>query len=242
MDNIILLLFLLVVLSANIIQGITGFAGTILAMPFGIMLIGLQESRFILNILGILASIWIVSLYYKEIQWREFLKIVLGMGVGVFVGLWIYSIAPLDIVLKILPIFIIFIAIRGFWNHGKGKKNRLNRTYSVMLTLVAGIFHGMFVVGGPLIVIYASEKIDDKSQFRATLSLVWVVLNSMIFIDTFRTVEINSSLSILLVGAILCLGIGMFLGDILHKKMSHNFFMRLTYGMLCISGISILLR
>ena len=34
------LLFFVTIFLANIIQGITGFAGTILAMPFGIMLMG----------------------------------------------------------------------------------------------------------------------------------------------------------------------------------------------------------
>ena len=37
------ILFLLVILLTNIIQGITGFAGTILAMPPGLMLVGYPE-------------------------------------------------------------------------------------------------------------------------------------------------------------------------------------------------------
>ena len=40
-------LYYLVVLGSNIIQGITGFAGTILAMPFAVMLIGIDKSKFI---------------------------------------------------------------------------------------------------------------------------------------------------------------------------------------------------
>lgn len=41
------ILFLLVILLTNIIQGITGFAGTILAMPPGLMLVGIRwRNRF----------------------------------------------------------------------------------------------------------------------------------------------------------------------------------------------------
>lgn len=46
------ILFLLVILLTNIIQGITGFAGTILAMPPGLMLVGYPVAKPVLNVLG----------------------------------------------------------------------------------------------------------------------------------------------------------------------------------------------
>ena len=51
------ILFLIVVFLTNIIQCITGFAGTVLAMPFSIMLVGYDVAKPILNVLGLLASI-----------------------------------------------------------------------------------------------------------------------------------------------------------------------------------------
>ncbi len=47
MQNI---LFLIVVFLTNIIQCVTGFAGTVLAMPFSVMLIGLAPAKAILNL------------------------------------------------------------------------------------------------------------------------------------------------------------------------------------------------
>ncbi len=46
------ILFLLVVFFTNIIQGITGFAGTMLAMPPSVMLVGFDTAKPILNALG----------------------------------------------------------------------------------------------------------------------------------------------------------------------------------------------
>ena len=51
------ILFLLVVFVSNVIQSITGFAGTVLAMPFSIMLEGYSVAKPILNVLGIVVSI-----------------------------------------------------------------------------------------------------------------------------------------------------------------------------------------
>ena len=56
------ILFLLVILLTNIIQGITGFAGTILAMPPGLMLVGYPVAKPVLNVLGLLSGIYFLSL------------------------------------------------------------------------------------------------------------------------------------------------------------------------------------
>ena len=45
-------LFYLVILLSNIIQGITGFAGTILAMPASLRLVGMGTAVPVLNLLG----------------------------------------------------------------------------------------------------------------------------------------------------------------------------------------------
>ena len=41
-----LALFLLIIFSTNLIQGITGFAGTVLAMPFAIMIYGIDAVSY----------------------------------------------------------------------------------------------------------------------------------------------------------------------------------------------------
>ena len=43
-------LFYIVILLANIIQGITGFAGTILAMPFSVRLVGMETAVPVLTL------------------------------------------------------------------------------------------------------------------------------------------------------------------------------------------------
>ena len=65
------ILFYIVIFLANIIQGITGFAGTILAMPFSIHLVGYSVAKPVLNVLGIIAGIYVVVGGYKNVNIRE---------------------------------------------------------------------------------------------------------------------------------------------------------------------------
>lgn len=57
--------FFLVILLSNIIQGITGFAGTILAMPPSLMLVGYNTASRMLNVLGLLSGIYVFAGHRK---------------------------------------------------------------------------------------------------------------------------------------------------------------------------------
>ena len=50
------LLFLLVLFVSNVIQAITGFAGTVLAMPPSVYLLGLDHAKVVLNVMAWLSQ------------------------------------------------------------------------------------------------------------------------------------------------------------------------------------------
>lgn len=52
--------------------------------------------------------------------------------------------------------------------------------------LLPGIIHGIFVSGGPLLIGYLTRKVRDKVSFRATISTIWIFLNSLILFDDIR--------------------------------------------------------
>ena len=54
-------------------------------------------------------------------------------------------------------------------------------TYALLV--LAGIIHGLFVSGGPLLTGYMTKRIKDKTVFRATISTVWVFLNTLVFLE-----------------------------------------------------------
>jgi uncharacterized membrane protein YfcA len=77
------LTFILVVVLSNVIQCITGFAGTVLAMPFSVMLVGYDVAKPILNMLGVVTSIGVLISDYKAINKKEFFKIIVIMLIGI---------------------------------------------------------------------------------------------------------------------------------------------------------------
>lgn len=230
-------LFLLVVLISNAIQGITGFAGTVLAMPFSIILLGIDDAKSILNIITILSCLYIALKNYKNIVWKELVKIIPIMFIGVILGEYIYSKFPIKTLLIIYAIFIIAIGIKGLLID---KEYDLNKIVLFIILISAGIIHGMFISGGPLLIIYAVKKLKDKQSFRATLAPVWIFLNTYLLINNYVNGLITNSVINTVLITVPALIVGLIIGNTLYNNMSQKAFLKLSYILLLISGICLL--
>jgi uncharacterized membrane protein YfcA len=110
-----------------------------------------------------------------------------------------------------------------------------------LLLPIAGIVHGIFVSGGPLLISYLTKKLPDKNRFRTTISTVWIFLNGMVLVDDIRSGYWNPSLVISALVAAPFLFSGLKIGSVLYKRMSQRTFMILSYLLLLIMGIKLLL-
>lgn len=245
MENILAIsLFCLIILVSNIIQGITGFAGTLIAMPFLIMLVDLETAKQVLNYLGIVASLWILYKDHRYLNWPQVRKILGIMLVGLFIGIASYNYLPTDLLLIIFPIFVLFVGVRGLLTELKKESVQPKKErplFETILLLSAGIIHGLFVSGGPMLVAYATTKINNKHEFRATLSAVWVVLNSIMFIQNLLANNLTKSIVVYMAISTVVLFIGLAIGEKLLKKMSQATFMKISYFLLILSSISLLI-
>ena len=233
------ILFLLVVFLTNIIQGITGFAGTMLAMPPSVMLVGFDTAKPILNALGLLSGIYIVAANRKSVNKKEFLKIVAVMSLGMLAGFALRSVLAgreraVVILTAVSGIYKTFLKKGGGHSHGKA--------VSAVLLVAAGVTHGLFVCGGPLLVSYMTGKVSDKQEFRTTLSACWIVLNGIILTDDIRTGLWNKNMLLLFCISAVILFAAMFIGSLLCKKMSRGLFMKITYILLIVSGALLFIK
>lgn len=249
------ILFLVIIFVSHTIHGITGFAGAILAMAPSLMLVGYDVAKPIINALGFLSGFYVLAGNRKNIDWKELTKIVVVMAVGIIGGILIRGVfAGQDQILyKILGVFVIYLAIQGYYSLRKSEREAEKpaeasleaekKTGSGMPVLVlAGIVHGLFVSGGPLLIGYLTKRIHDKVRFRATISTVWIFLNGMILVDDIRAGLWTMDLLKLQLLAVPALFAAMWLGTKLYARMSQRVFMIITYILLFISGISLLVK
>ena len=238
-------LFLVVVFLTNIIQCITGFAGTVLAMPASVLLIGDTSAKAILNVLGAAASIGVIIPNFRKINVREFLKIVglmlPGIVGGYFLNQALASYTRLAHIL--LGGVVIFFAVLNFVQlMSKKEMKKPGKVLSVIILLGSGLIHGVFVCGGPLLVTYASRQFDDTTEFRATLSAVWIVLNGVMIFSHYKSGYFDPATLWLLLFSLAVLVFAIVLGNLIAKKLSRKAFLILSYVLMVISGVSLIVK
>ena len=237
--------FLVVVFLTNIIQCVTGFAGTVLAMPFSVMLVGLDTARPVLNIMGIAASVGVIVRYRKDVDKNELLTI-LGVTLpGMLAGAFLKNaLAGYGSVLfKVLGILVILFALMNLAAFLLKKDfAEKSKALGYAFLIAGGVVHGLFVCGGPLIVSYAGVKLKETNTFRATLSAVWIVLNTILMITDAVAGSFNKDILLLTGVCLIVLAAAVVIGNRIADKMSKKAFLLLTYALMVISGISLLLK
>lgn len=249
------ILFFIVVLVSNVIQCITGFAGTVLAMPFSIMLVGYNTAKPILNLLGIVLSLGVVSINHKALNSKEFFRIIGFMLIGMVGGFFVtryFDVSP-NLLYKLLGVIVIFFMILGCYHsfskkykekQEKARKENKQKTsfWSFAVLAIAGIVHGMFSCGGPLMVVYASEHLKGRDEFRVTVFATWCVLNSIILFSDARAGLFDSKTLILSGICIVILFAALFIGNLIFRHINKRWFMIITYVLMGISGVSLLIK
>lgn len=228
------ILVFVILFGANLLQAITGFAGTLISMPPTMKLIGVDEAKALLNAIAQISSLMIVITGWRKINWKEFGKMCILMVLGMLTGIWLFEKFPVNQLLIFYGIMIIVIALQKLF----GKKEvRLPGAAMLLVIFAAGIIHGMFVSGGALLVIYAASVLHDKEEFRATIALIWVTIGCYITGVQVQAGHFNRHVIFLLLAGIIPVFLGTWIGTKLVKKIRQDVFMKITYVLLLLSGI-----
>ena len=241
-------LFYLTIFFTHIIQGITGFAGTMLAMPVSLRLVGHATAVPVLNGLGLAAGLYVLPGSRRHVVWRELLIVLAVMGPAMLGGVVLRNLLEgrERILYVTLGVIVLLLSLKGICDlilESSGKTRPSLPSWVGWLALVlAGIVHGMFVCGGPLLIIHMAGRLRRKEEFRATLSAVWIFLNGILLITQLIAGSWTLDLLRIQLIALPVLFLAMFVGTLLYRRMNQKIFTVITYVLLVISGISLFFK
>ena len=235
----------LIIFLTHFQEGITGFGCTVLALPFVMLLLGLDQAVKVLVIQAWVLAFCIVIISRHRIMWSEYWRIVIPASAGLVIGIWMSSVLPETKLKWILAFFMMAVGIRGLLakQEVQSAKIRINKKTRWLLSSflpIGGIMQGAFGSGGPFVVIYATRMLREKSLFRVTLCMLWFTLNSMLIAQW----SIHSALTgkVFLYTAF-CLPftlIGLVFGDKAHHRINEILFRRIVYAVLLVSGLALI--
>jgi uncharacterized protein len=229
-----------VALVAFATEGAIGFGGTVLAASVGAQLVPLDVLLPAFVILNLVLSSWLLGRGRDAIAWR-----VLGRDVappvaaGAAVGLALFHLPGQAWLILAFSAFVIGLAIFQLVKPAEGSLARAPR---IALLVIGGIAHGLFGTGGPMIVYVVRRRLPDKRAFRATLAVLWLVLNIALVINFASAgLYVAPVDDVVLVLAVTIVP-GLVLGDFIHHKLDAQRFERAVWLLLLAAGLALAIR
>lgn len=261
-----------IVLFANAIEAIAGFGSTLIAVSLGALFFPIEDLVPILVPLNLLLSLVIVIRHPQHLNRRElFVRILPIAAIGMPVGILIFQYAPGNALKLAFGAIIAALGAvelaRALRTTAATKTTPTTETATPAITptetlapipepaspplapipafaalFAGGIMQGLYASGGPFIVYYSSRALRGKGEFRTTLSVLWLILNIFLAGSLALTGKI-SYYTLVFSGYLLPFVVaGIVLGMKVHHHVSETQFRRGVYGLLAVSGVTLILR
>lgn len=248
---------------SHFVQGCTGFGATVIAAPVVTGLLGTDVGVPYGTLITMPMLYFLGIKCFKQVAWKDLLKICILMAPGMIIGNMIFgSISPVHAKVAIGGI-VTAIALKNIYNafirdpkrikegydpeseEEQAKANTpLMKAFRYGCLLLGGCVHGAFNIGGPLITVYTLYSVKDKSCFRATMTWVWIIMNTCFnMVSQYSQGRYDTPVlwSALAIGVPLA-ALGFYLGHLFHKKINREQFLKCVYVCLLIVGGDMFIR
>ncbi|MFQ3199310.1 MAG: putative membrane protein YfcA [Zhongshania sp.] len=224
------------------VAAITGFGSVVIALAMGALLLPIDSMLPVLVPLNVCMNGYLAIKYRHHIHWPTVIYIILPlMAAGTFLGYFLQPWLGAQTLQLLFGLLVIWSAAKELWRDMRGNKLVKHGVWWTRIwTGLAGITHGLFASGGPLLV-YAIAGVQlQKAQFRATLTTVWFSLNSFLAIAYAFDGSLIPSLNRVIIFLPVLIA-GVVIGEYLHHRVNEKRFIRFVYSMLLLTGVLLII-
>jgi uncharacterized membrane protein YfcA len=215
----------LFILAGFTLEAITGFGGTVIALALGALWLPIGTLVPLLVPLSMALGLAMAWRHRGHIDHRLLWRVVLpGMAAGTGAGYLLRPWLDETLMRQLFGALIMAFAARGLWRLRRPGAPLARPLWMTRgLTTLAGVTHGLFASGGPLLVVALAGLPLNKATFRVTLIVVWLILDtglSLAFAADGRLLPVWP----LVLAYLPVVALGIVLGERLHNRVSEAHF------------------
>ncbi len=226
------------------VQTASGFGSGLILVTIGAHFLDLPTLLALILPLSIFQTGWIAFRHrahiHRPVLFRRILPLMgLGMALGYVLA---FRLAEQSILKQLLGAFVVLLAGRELWLLRTGTPPKAgSAATSIAAIFGAGIMHGLYATGGPLLIYGLGRENLERARFRATITVVWFILN-IVLVGTFAmegryTPDTLAQVGVLGIG----LPVGIAAGEKVFSGVSERTFKWGIYGLLALAGIPLML-
>lgn len=229
-----------IVFTAYFIRGVAGFGSGLVAIPALATFMPLPLVVPIIALLDLLASTTHSVGQWRNVQWAEILSLFPFSLVGILVAVLMVKTVDSGALSTLLALFIMGYALFSFLD--SNAVGKVSRIWAAPWGGLGGIVSSMFGTGGPFYVIYLRLRALGKNELRSTIAMI-LLLDSIARSIGYSIggLVTSDTLWMLCAGAPL-IGLALYAGGTLQKKLKISVFRHLISFLLLASGIALLVR
>jgi len=230
-----------IVFAAAFVRSALGFGDAVVAMPLLAMVIGLKTATPLVAFMGPTISLLILMKGWRAGDVKAAAKLIAASLLGIPLG--IYGLArlpegPLKIALGAL---ILLYGVFGLARPGARIRNE-KAWLPWLVGWTAGVLGGAYNTNGPPVVAYGMLKGWPPEGFRATLQGYFLPTGLMILAGHGIAGLWTGEVFRLFFYSLPAIVLGVVLGGLVNRKLTHALFAKLVYAFLVLMGTALLVR
>ena len=235
-----------VIFAAYGVQTATGFGAALIGVTLGAQFAPVNDVVLLILSLSLGQCGYIALRYRGTIDWSFLLRWVApAMGAGTAIGAYVSGYLDGSALRRVLGAMILVLSLIELISsirRKSGKPKPISKPTTGVALIGAGLMHGVYATGGPLLVYAMGRRDLDKETFRSTITVVWLVLNIGLVAyhaaaGNYRR-ELVESLG-LLVPAMIA---GTVAGEYFFRKIEGPRFMQVVFALLAAAAVALLVR
>ncbi|HEY4956850.1 MAG TPA: sulfite exporter TauE/SafE family protein [Caldimonas sp.] len=231
----------LIVVLAYTVFGLTGFGAAIVGVPLLAHLFPIRFCVPMMLIFDLCAGFLLGLRNRRKVDRAELLRLAPFVAIGMLLGVTALVQVPERGLLALLGAFIVTYAAWSLLTHIPVRPIRTR--WAAPAGIAGGAFTALYGTGGPIYTIYLARRIAEPTRVRASIAV-------LVFGTAWARLALFSSTGLLFQPSLLrlaflilpCAVAGYFIGSHLHGRLKPAHASRVIWGLLILSGLSLLVR
>jgi len=243
-----------IVLLASTVQSALGFGASLIIVSLGALRVPIAQLLPVLVPLSCVATSSIVVVDRAHVDWRLLGRRVLPlMAPGVVLGAVLADRVADDAARRAYGVLVVFLAAHALWTLLRpaavvavaaappeaAAPARHARAGDDVCVALAGLVHGVYATGGPLLVYVVDRLGLSPRVFRATLAGVWLSLNLLLTVGFVVAGRLDLGTLTCSAALLPSLLLGLAIGHRVHTGLDRRTLRALVLGLLLVAGVSL---
>ena len=231
----------LIIVSAYVVYGLTGFGSSITALPLLVQIIPLRTAVPLMLIFDLCVGLLMGLRNRKVIDRSEVKRLLPFMLLGMLLGVTLLVKVPERALMLLLGVFV--LSYSAWTLVLRPELKPMSTRWAGFFGTLGGVFTALFGTGGPIYTIYLARRLPDKTILRATISgLIFVAALARLVL--FTGAGLYAQPQVLPLAAVLlpCALLGLYAGNRLHHRLPQQRVVQIVWAVLIIGGAGLVWR